>query len=292
MPKPTIVAVNDRLSPFAATPHWPPADVDRLVMSFPKAGRTWLRVLVAAALGASAGGRAAAESEVGRWLASDRVDAAGHRLFFTHGLSQRLDADGDQLAAFAERWASRPTLVVVRDPRDVVVSYYFQRTRRPFRSDSHSPQDLSAFLRDELVGAQRIVTLMNAWQAATRRHTESARLSYESLHRDTVDALRRSLRFLLGVEAPDAVLQLAARFGSFDHMRELEVSGRYPQGKRLWTARPDDPTSYKTRSGRIGGFAEHLGPEDSAWLDRLIDERLDPALDYRRPGAAPADRWP
>lgn len=292
MPEPSIAAADDRLYPFVATPHWPPADVDRLVMSFPKAGRTWLRVLVAAALGASAGGRAAAESEVGRWLASDRVDAAGRRLFFTHGLSQRLDADGDQLAAFAERWATRPTLVVVRDPRDVVVSYYFQRTRRPFKGDAHTPGDLSAFLRDELVGAPRIVTLMNAWEATAGRCGESARLSYESLHRDAVDALRRSLRFLLGIEAPDAALRLAATFGSFEHMRELEVSGRYPQGKRLWTARPDDPASYKTRSGRIGGFVEHLPPEDSAWLDRLIAERLDPALDYRHPGAAPADRWP
>ena len=75
-------------------------------------------------------------------------------------------------------------------------------------------------------------------------------------------------------------------------MRQLEVSGRYPEGKRLWTARPDDPSTYKTRSGRIGGFAQHLATEDAAWLDRLIAERLNPALGYRAPGAAPPDRWP
>ena len=41
-----------------------------------------------------------------------------------------------------------------------------------------------------------------------------------------------------------------------------------------------DAESFKTRKGKIGGYAEYLSPEDVEWLNRRIDTELDPYFGY------------
>lgn len=266
---------------------WPPADADALIVSFPKAGRTWLRVLLPAALAVARG--APPDADLERWMASDRIEHAGRIVFFTHALASRENVGSADLRAFARAWRRRPVLFLVRDPRDQIVSYFFQRTKRrlPAKSGRRPPQDLADFIRDPAFGAPRIIDNFNIWHRILRRAPEAMLLSYEALHEDPARATRDAARFLFGIEVfPEAAAQ-AAEYAQFNNLRALELSDRFSVQKRLWTPDKSDPDSFKTRKGRIGSFRDTLGDADIAYLDWLIEERLAPELCYRVPGDAP-----
>ena len=57
----------------------------------------------------------------------------------------------------------------------------------------------------------------------------------------------------------------AVTFGRFDNMRRLEQQNSLAS-ERLQPANPDDPESYKTRRGRVGGFTDYLSPEEIAYI--------------------------
>ena len=75
------------------------------------------------------------------------------------------------LATNKSKYRNKKVVFLVRDPRDVVVSYFFQRTKR-----SRSPVnlDMSSFIRDPGYGVNRIIDLMNIW-AENREGTSLAR---------------------------------------------------------------------------------------------------------------------
>jgi hypothetical protein len=266
---------------------WPPADADALIVSFPKAGRTWLRVLLPAALALARGGPPDADLE--RWMASDRVQHAGTTVFFTHALGSRENVESADLRAFARASRPRPVLFLVRDPRDQIVSYFFQRTKRrpPPKSGRRPPQDLADFIRDPAFGAQRIIDVLNIWHRALRRAPKAMLLSYEALHEDPARATRDAVRFLFGIEVSPEAAARAADYARFNNLRALELSNRFSVQKRLWTPDKTDPDSFKTRKGRIGSFRDTLDAGDIAYVDRMIEERLAPELRYRTPGDAP-----
>ena len=244
-------------------------------------------MLVPAALALARGSPPDADLE--RWLASDRVQHAGTTVFFTHALGSREAAGPADLRAFARAWQRTPVLFVVRDPRDLVVSYFFQRTKRrqPAKDGRPVPPDLASFIRDPQFGAPRIIEVFNVWYRALHRAPEAMLLSYEALHEEPAGATRDAVRFLLGVEVPTEIARRAAEHASFDRMRALELSDRFAVKKRLWARDKSDPDSFKTRKGRIGSFRDTLDAADIAYIDRMIEERLAPELRYRTPGDAP-----
>jgi hypothetical protein len=266
---------------------WPPAGTDALIVSYPKAGRTWLRVLLPAALALARG--APADADLDRWLAGDAVHHAGRTVFFTHALASRESVGTDDLRAFAHAWRRTPVLFIVRDPRDLVVSYFFQRTkrRRPAKGGRPVPPDVASFIRDPQFGAPRIIEMFNIWYRALRRAPRAMMLSYETLHADPARGTRDAIRFLFGLEIGDDVSRRAAEYATFRNMRALELSDRFAVTKRLWTRDKSDPDGFKTRKGRIGSFGETLSDADIAFVDRLIATRLAPELRYRNPGDTP-----
>ena len=153
---------------------WPARSVERFVVSFPKSGRTWLRVMMAVA---EAGARGEApERVVQEWLGSEAPRLNGAPVLFTHGLSVPADEPAAAMPLFLAYIGGRRRLFLVRDPRDTVVSYYFAVTSRARRSALPESTSLGSFLQHAPYGIERILLFNQACSASLREDSGPAML--------------------------------------------------------------------------------------------------------------------
>jgi hypothetical protein len=125
----------------------------------------------------------------------------------------------------------------------------------------------------------RVVERLNRWQAEAATFPAVLRLHYEALRADPVSELGR-LALFAGSGADAVQIARAVAFAGLESLREKERSGFFAGG-RLGRVDPADPASAKVRAGQIGGYRQLLPAAEAAALDRLVAERLDPALGYR-----------
>jgi hypothetical protein len=171
------------------------------------------------------------------------------------------------------QFAGKRVIFLVRDPRDTLISFYFQATkRRDFFTGSPSE-----FLHHQIGALDTIIAYYNSWAANRHVPREFCLVRYEDLHRDPVGELERVLHTIGHVPARSC-LEHATRYARFDNMRALERSGKLGASDRdrLKPADINDPESFKARKGKVGGFREYLSEADIGYLNDRIASRLSP----------------
>ena len=244
---------------------------DAIVVSFPKAGRTWLRALLATAF------RAHFDHAPGRDLLDLRSlahDPRIPRVRFKHDDAPQLKRP-DELVLEKSEYRDVRVVLLVRDLRDLAVSAYFQMTRRERRFDG----EIESFLRGARGGVDTMIRFLNIWSQEREVPKDLLLLRYEDLHRDPAAELGRVLAFL-GVDGVSpGTLAASVEASAFDRMRALESTGQQASG-RLRPGESDDPESFKTRRGAIGAYHEYLRPEQAAWIESRMRSELDPWYGY------------
>jgi Sulfotransferase domain len=188
--------------------------------------------------------------------------------------------------AVIELYKARKVILLVRDPRDIVVSLYYQLSKRSSpltQAVFEVPENLSEmtlfdFVRDQRAGLPRVIEWLNRWQRLIAEMPESLTLHYEHLRSDTISDLAKVAR-LIGWDCSQAQIQAAVDFADFDKLKSLERR-KFFQSGRMQPGDPGDPDSYKVRRGKVGGYREDFTPEQIAWMDKLTAEHLSPALGY------------
>lgn len=237
------------------------------IVSYPKCGRTWLRVLVGKALCEQFG---LDETKLFKTTFLCRAAKIPAAKFVHDGTGGVAGIKWYEQERDRSHFGGKKVSLLIRDPRDVVVSSYFQATKRMGAHEG----SMQAFIRDECFGIRTIVTMYQIWQENRNVPRDFLLLRYEDMHRDPARCLRSLLEFI-GVEHPDeAAVAAAVRYGSFENMRRLERSGTF--SRKMSPGDPDDEESYKVRKGRVGGFVDYLSPDDIAYVDRVIDEAGNP----------------
>jgi hypothetical protein len=188
---------------------------DTLLVSYPRSGNTWTRFLIA------------------------NLTHPDEEVSFAN--IERLIPDTSSQSSRALKRTPRPRLIktheyfdhrykrviyVVRDPRDVAVSYYhFLRKVRQFDDDC----SMERFVQDFIHGRGRLID--EAWGSwgenvaswiFTRGESEDFLLCrYEDLLENSVGELSR-IAFFLGIETNPQLLQQAVERSSADRMRAME----------------------------------------------------------------------
>ena len=258
------------------------ADVARasaVVVSYPKSGRTWLRLLVGRALAEQFGVLGQTEADPDLMLRTRKLaDLADDipSIVFSHDDRPHAKPTA-QIQTDKSRFARSRVVFLHRDPRDVAVSQFFSLTRRT--QDGYIGT-LTEFVRDPDLGPANHIAYLNVWARARENLPYVLFVSYRDLHADAVGVLKSVLAFAEAEEISRDVLERTVAFGSFKNMRQLEAGGAF-RSDMLRPADASDTSTYKTRSGKVGGYQDHLGPDDIAHLDALIQETLDPVYPYR-----------
>jgi len=258
------------------------ARAEVFIVSIPKSGRTWLRVFLHAYF---------------CQLRSREFTLDPKELFsrgdvpefvFTHDAWSFLTA-----RKLSDRITGKPLvppgqarrkriLLLARDPRDVMVSLFFQLSKRTHRYGG----ELAAMIRDRKVGFARIVDVMNGWMKEWAGRENFKLVRYEDCRRSPEETFRQVLRFIGGSAIDEAALAHAVNFSSFENMKQLETSGK-AKNKRLRPGNQDDPESYKVRRGRVGGFKEYLKAEDLQYVENAM-KTLDRRFGYEATASEPA----
>ena len=209
------------------------------MVSFPKSGRTWLRVL---------------------------LDRLGIPLAYTHDTFDDPHAD-------RSRYAGRRIVLLVRDPRDTAVSLYYQLTKR----DMTFTGTLSDLIRDERYGVAAILRFQSDWHGLATSWGDFHVVRYEDLRANSAPVLRDLLAFL-GLTVSEQALADAIAFASFDNMQEMEASGalRRAYGDKLVPAHSSDPDSFKVRKGTVGGYSDAMSEADVAYCAEILQHSPNP----------------
>jgi hypothetical protein len=234
---------------------------DAFVVSLPKSGRTWHRVMLGYYLA-----RLVGEDPRGAMKLDLLCKKGGcARVAYSHNgtsISDKLPIHSEVLAS-PDEWRGRAMLLLVRDPRDLLVSAY-HNTR--FRKRSFDGT-LSDYIRHPFVGIEKLLVCLNLWHENSRLAAKFDVLSYEAMVRDPAAALRSSLAFIGVPHADPAIVAETVKFASFQNMRRLEQTDYF----KSTIMRPlnDDPRGNKVREGKVGAYREHLSDSDLEFIESV-----------------------
>lgn len=255
-------------------------NADVAVVSFGKSGRTWLRVLLSRLY------QQKFDLPPGALVEFDnlhRLNPEVPKIFFTHDNYLR-DFTGDDGEKRAYR--GTPVVLLARDPIDVAVSQYFQwqHRMRPHKMLINryprvdSGISMHEFVSGEAAGAPKVIGFLNDWAESFTVLETLLLVRYEDMRANTHMQLRRVVDFL-GTIATDAEIDDAVQYASFENMRKRETQASH-ESERLAATDRDNPDSYKSRRGKVGGYRDYFTEEEIAALKRIQFSQLDPAYGY------------
>ena len=240
---------------------------DVYVVSYPKCGRTWLRLMMGKAI--------QAEFELDtddllRLHGMSEINRDIPVIRFTHDdLPHRKPIS--QIETSKEKFSGKKVVLLVRDPRDVVVSSYFQATKRQGIYEG----DIDSYIRGDIGGVNSIVLFYNVWAKERVKPEDFMVVSYEDLRSNTFDSLKKVLCFVGLGQINDANIEEAIKFAEFNNMRAMEKKNALESDK-LSPGKVDDADSYKTRKGKVGGYIESVTEDQIRYINDSINSKLDP----------------
>jgi Sulfotransferase domain len=241
---------------------------DTFVVSYPRSGNTWTRFLIANLV--------YPEKNVGftniEKLIPDTSSQSNRALKSTP--RPRIIKSHEY---FDHRY--RKVIYIVRDPRDVVLSYYdFQRKYMQIDDAYPLEQYVEDFVQGRLIsiGWGTWAENVSSWIYTRGKSTNFLLLRYEDMMKDTTRELTRIAQFF-GIEAAPTRLQEVIDRSSADRMRELEKleADRWIATKNR---RKDIPF---VRVAKAGGWRTSLPVKsveqiESAWGDLMITLGYEP----------------
>ncbi len=245
-----------------------------MVVSYPKSGRTWLRVMIAQVLAAQSGKADIDSVEPNRVIKDNNI--SGVWFGFTH------DGEGnnaEKVEAYetlntAPLYSNKSVIFLVRDPRDVLVSRYFHQVNR----EKNFEGSISEFIRHPLWGTTRLLDFYARWSTYQSQFDRFHLVRYEDLHADTVGELENIFSFIDYPVPPSAISQ-AVEFAQIENLRKLSANN-LTKVHRLAPADKDNPESYKIRKGKVGGYVDYLNDDDIAYINLEMTRRAETIFGY------------
>lgn len=246
-----------------------PSPKNCYIISYPKSGRTWLRLMIGTVLCE----QFALDQNLILQIDQLTQQAKRLRTVFTHDDSALGDTyNYRELNWDKSNYANQKVIFLVRDPRDVLVSSYFQVKIKLNRFDG----TLSEFIRHDRWGINKILTFYKIWSENQNTPYKFLLIRYEDMHQDTAGVLRSVLNFMEIPDIPDSLLIKAVEDCKINKLRKAVVSGQYDQvegaSSVLKEIDKNNPESYKFRKGKVKGYVDYLSPEDIDFVNHQIEQ--------------------
>ena len=265
-----------------------------LIIGHPKSGNTWLKVMISRLY------QLRYDLPESKLINTDefaRKIPEIPRLAATNGYYSYEGEVGKLLASGAadNPLRHKPVLFLARNPIDIAVSWYHQFTKRQSRAkqelinyfidhpiDRHSIS-MWDFVRHSDIGLPSLIEYQNTWARNVRDLEHGMLAKYEQLRSEPVPTLHKITQ-LMGENFSEDEVRAAVEWGSFDNLQKLETSGTFSQGG-MKLVNANDPSTFKVRRGKVGGYRDDFEPEQVAELEALVRDNILPELGYCQDGA-------
>ena len=265
-----------------------------LIIGHPKSGNTWLKVMLSRLYQLRYDlpeSKLINTDEFARKIPEIPRLAATNAYYSYEGEVGKLLACG----ATDNPLRHKPVLFLARNPIDIAVSWYHQFTKRQSRAkqelinhfvdnpiDRHTVQ-MWEFVRHSDIGLPSLIEYQNTWARNVRELERGMLARYEDLRAQPVPTLLKITQ-LMGEDFSEEEIRAAVEWGSFDNLQKLETSGTFRQGG-MKLVNADDPSTFKVRRGKVGGYREDFDEYQVAELEALVRDNILPELGYCQDGA-------
>ncbi len=245
---------------------------DYVIVSPPKCGRTWMRMMLSRFFQIRYG---LPEGELLGYDNYHKMNSAIPRIRFTH---DRYIKDYTRNRDSKRDFYQKNVILLVRDPRDVAVSNYFQwiNTVNPYKKAlldlPERPAEVPIFEYAMMprFGIPRTVNFLNAWAPELEKTRSYLLIRYEDMRAEPGRILGNALAFMQIQASPEELDQVVDRT-SFENMKKLEQSQTIESGsRRLMIKDQNNPDAFKVRRGKVGGYRDYFGERELEDIDRLI----------------------
>ncbi len=234
---------------------------DIFVVSYPKSGNTWVRFLIANLMGA---GSSVDFSNIEK-LVPDIYRHTNEKLMRYR--RPRVLKSHEYLDLRYPR-----VIYLVRDPRDVVLSY-FHHVKKFLRIERQQSIDefVELFIAGRLDGYGSWGQHVGTWRLAKGGEAGFLVIRYEDLQTDPEAELVK-IAAHVGISSDREMILSCLQLSDFDRMKEMELD----HGKRWQPLAGTCESMPFIRKGRSGGWREELQPDlarriESAWGDLMSD---------------------
>ncbi|MCB0502448.1 MAG: sulfotransferase domain-containing protein [Bacteroidetes bacterium] len=218
---------------------------DTFLVSYPKSGNTWVRFMLANVM-------TNGEAEINFHTAVDHIpDIDVHKKIANHIQPPRiLKSHQPYNSKFSN------VVYIIRDPRDVYVSYYFYLQKK---------------LKGDLKNINHFIKNIDTYGISWRDHVNSWMdkldatdliIRYEDLIHEPYENLKKMADFC-HLNYDEELLRLSVERSSFDSMSKIEDSKGRP-----FTSKEDEKKASKfVRAGKIGDWKNHLDKDTQQYLE-------------------------
>jgi hypothetical protein len=232
------------------------------ILSYPKSGRTWLRVLLGKIF-----------QELGYLSEADIVQDQSFPpawglppVYWSHEDSAMVyHLPYGELSPDKSSYRGKKVVILSRDVKDTLVSAYFQATKRIHVFDG----SIAEFIRDDRYGAKKILAYYHHWEQNLDIPQQVHLMRYEEMNANLEQELEKLLIFLGLGQVNASLRHQAIEFASFDNLKHLEQKN-YFKSEILRPGDRKDPNSFKVRQGKVGDYVNHFSPGDIAYVDEQI----------------------
>lgn len=240
------------------------------LISYPKCGRTWLRVLIGKYICEHFG----CPDKYALFLTKLTEHLGLTPIKITHDFSNLMRSmKYSKLPTDKSKYKGSKVIFLIRNIKDVIVSSYFHVLKRIKIYN----KDISNFIKSKEYGAKKIVSFFNIWYKNRKVPDDFLLVKYEDLHSNPNKILIEVLQFLGIEKIENDIIEKSVKFASFNNMKEMEKENFF-ESKKLKPTDINDNETYKIRKGIIGGYSSYLDDRDLKYIDGVINKMNCPFL--------------
>jgi len=200
-----------------------------IIVSYPKTGRTWLRFM---------------------------LKELNLNFVFSHDQSEPIQKISyKDYISNVSNYKKKKVIFLIRDPKDTVVSMFFQMTKR----EKLFQGNISDFIRNDIWGIKKIVWFYKLWSDDQGVPASILIVKYEDLKQNTTLEINRICTFI-GQERESDTIQNVVDLYSFENMHNKEAQSN------------SDKDSLKARKAKVGGYVDMLNAGDIDYCNKVITE--------------------
>jgi hypothetical protein len=233
-------------------------------VSFPKSGRTWVRLMLAKYYTLHFGVNGLETKELINFNKVYKSHKSIPHIRFSHDDDPHL-LSIDELERDKSGYDEKKIVFLTRNPKDVMVSLYFELTKRGRRRLNN----ISELLLGEEGGVDVYIEWHNIWAGYLQTRDDVIVISYENLINNTFYELEKLILFLGVNKYNKHHIREAISFANFKNMRNMEKAGAF-DSLAMTPGNKSDLESYKTRKGKVGGYVNYLNVSEIEYLDKTV----------------------